>query len=111
MPSYKTKQIDENGKSIYQDICYPVTKDFRERLYGAILGEYKTQKNRTEDNFLDYIEQQAINQDKETQTSEKTGPEQKVEANEVSNDTIDNATKSQEEKKDTKSKGSKKTKR
>ena len=31
MPSYKTKQKDENGKDIYQDICYPVTKEFREK--------------------------------------------------------------------------------
>ena len=27
MPSYKTKQVDEQGKPIYQDVCYPVTKD------------------------------------------------------------------------------------
>ena len=33
MPSYKTKQVDEQGKPIYQDVCYPVTKDFREKLY------------------------------------------------------------------------------
>ena len=26
MPSYKTKQVDEQGKPIYQDVCYPVTK-------------------------------------------------------------------------------------
>ena len=32
MPSYKTKQTDEQGKSIYQDICFPVTKEFRENL-------------------------------------------------------------------------------
>lgn len=32
MPSYKTKQKDEQGKSIYQDICFPVTKEFREKL-------------------------------------------------------------------------------
>ena len=25
MPSYKTKQVDEQGKPIYQDVCYPVT--------------------------------------------------------------------------------------
>ena len=23
MPSYKTKQVDEQGKPIYQDVCYP----------------------------------------------------------------------------------------
>ena len=32
MPSYKTKQVDEQGKPIYQEVCYPVTKDFREKL-------------------------------------------------------------------------------
>ncbi len=26
MPSYKTKQVDEHGKPIYQDVCYPVTR-------------------------------------------------------------------------------------
>ena len=36
MPSCKTKQVDEQGKAIYQDVCYPVTKEFRERLYGEI---------------------------------------------------------------------------
>lgn len=29
MPSYKTKQKDEQGKAVYQDVCYPVTKEFR----------------------------------------------------------------------------------
>ena len=31
MPSYKTKQVDDQGKAVYQDVCYPVTKDFREK--------------------------------------------------------------------------------
>lgn len=44
MPSYKTKQVDENGKSIYQDICYPVTKEFREKLYGDIEKAYEEAK-------------------------------------------------------------------
>lgn len=37
MPSYKTKQTDEQGKSIYQDICFPVTKEFREELYNGYI--------------------------------------------------------------------------
>lgn len=41
MPSYKTKQVDEQGKPIYQDVCYPVTKDFREKLYNEIISEYE----------------------------------------------------------------------
>ena len=111
MPSYKTKQIDENGKSIYQDICYPVTKEFREHLYGAIKEEYKTQKNRTEENFEDYIEQQTINPEKDALSAEKTEPDQKVDAGEVSNESVEKASKTQDEKKDKKTKESKKTKR
>lgn len=44
MPSYKTKQVDENGKAVYQDVCYPVTKDFREKLYETIINEYEKAK-------------------------------------------------------------------
>lgn len=41
MPRYKTKKVDEDNRPIYQDICYPVTKEFREELYSAILDEYE----------------------------------------------------------------------
>ena len=44
MPSYKTKQTDEQGKAVYQDVCYPITKEFRENLYGEIIGTYKEEK-------------------------------------------------------------------
>lgn len=47
MPSYKTKQVDENGKHTYQDICYPITKEFRSQLFGEILDVYDKQKNRS----------------------------------------------------------------
>lgn len=40
MPSYKTKQVDEQGKAVYQDVCYPVTKEFRENLYAEIDKAY-----------------------------------------------------------------------
>lgn len=46
MPSYKTKQKDENGKDIYQDICYPVTKEFREKLYTEIERAYEEAKEK-----------------------------------------------------------------
>lgn len=58
MPSYKTKQVDENGKSIYQDICYPVTKEFREKLYGDIEKAYEEAKVKE-------------NEEKKSQESEK----------------------------------------
>lgn len=41
MPSYKTKQTDEQGKAVYQDVCYPVTKQFREKLYAEIVNRHE----------------------------------------------------------------------
>ena len=46
MPSYKTKQVDENGKAVYQDVCYPVTKEFREKLYEDIINTYEQEKQK-----------------------------------------------------------------
>lgn len=46
MPSYRTKQKDENGRDIYQDICYSVTKDFRAKLYGEIEKAYEEAKEK-----------------------------------------------------------------
>ena len=49
MPSYKTKQTDEHGKPVYQEVCYPVTKEFREKLYKEILSAYKWELHQRED--------------------------------------------------------------
>lgn len=49
MPSYKTKQVDEQGKAIYQDVCYPVTKEFREKLYEEIIAEYERAKEKRQE--------------------------------------------------------------
>lgn len=48
MPSYKTKQTDEQGKAVYQDVCYPVTKEFREKLYSEIVSQYEKAKEQNE---------------------------------------------------------------
>lgn len=45
MPSYKVKQAGGNAKSEYQDICYPVTKAFREKLYGAVMDVYELERD------------------------------------------------------------------
>lgn len=45
MPSYKLKELDPNGKTQFKDIAYPVTKEFREMLYGKIMESYKEDKN------------------------------------------------------------------
>lgn len=46
MPSYKTKEVDENNKPVYRDICYPVTKEFREKLYREILEMHQLEKEK-----------------------------------------------------------------
>lgn len=49
MPSFKTKQTNKEGKAVYQDICFPVTKEFRENLYGEIIETYKEEKAKAMD--------------------------------------------------------------
>lgn len=46
MPSYKTKEVDENNKPVYRDICYPITKQYREKVYGAILETYEMEREK-----------------------------------------------------------------
>jgi DNA-binding cell septation regulator SpoVG len=53
MPSYKTKQVDEKGKAVYQDVCYPVTKEFREKLYSEIISQYQQAKTKNEERAKD----------------------------------------------------------
>lgn len=40
MPDYKTGKLDDNGKDIYQDIAYPVTRQFRQELYDEVVKEF-----------------------------------------------------------------------
>lgn len=40
MPDYKTGRLDDNGKDIYQDIAYPVTRQFRQEMYEEIVREF-----------------------------------------------------------------------
>lgn len=46
MPSYKTKEVDENNKPVYRDICYPITKEYREKVYSAILETYEMEREK-----------------------------------------------------------------
>ena len=65
MPSYKTKQVDEQGKPIYQDVCYPVTKDFREKLYNEIISEYEKAKDKSNEKARESAEKHHGNPDKD----------------------------------------------
>ena len=40
MPDYKTGKLDDTGKDIYQDIAYPVTRQFRKELYDEVVKEF-----------------------------------------------------------------------
>ena len=72
MPSYKTKQKDGNGKDIYQDICYPVTKEFREKLYTEIERAYEEAKEKQQEQTVKQAEDKGVTQDKSV-TQDKDG--------------------------------------
>ena len=55
----------QQGKPIYQDICYPVTKDFREKLYNEIISEYEKAKDKSNEKARESAEKQHGNPDKE----------------------------------------------
>ena len=40
MPDYKIGKLDDDGKDIYQDIAYPVTRQFRQEIYEEIVKEF-----------------------------------------------------------------------
>lgn len=65
MPSYKTKQTDEHGKAVYQDVCYPVTKEFREKLYAEIVSQYEKAKEQNENKAKEAAQTQATEQAKD----------------------------------------------
>ena len=65
MPSYKTKQTDEQGKAVYQDVCYPVTKEFREKLYAEIVSQYEKAKEQSENKAKEAAQTQAQEQAKD----------------------------------------------
>lgn len=65
MPSYKTKQVDEKGKAVYQDVCYPVTKEFREKLYAEIVSQYEQAKTKNEEKARNAAQNQAQSQAKD----------------------------------------------
>lgn len=68
MPAYKTKQIDEQGKPMYQDVCYPVTKEFREKLYTEIVREYEQVKEKSQHQAEDIEEKTVGNRVKQQET-------------------------------------------
>lgn len=64
MPSYKTKEVDENNRPIYRDVSYPITKEFREKLYGAVLEGYNREKNQRLKNISEKTRNYNVEQEK-----------------------------------------------
>ena len=50
--------MDEHGKAIYQYLCYPVTKEFRDKLYGAVLDTYRKQKDKNQSELAGRMKEQ-----------------------------------------------------
>lgn len=55
MPSYKTNQVNGQGKPVYKDICHPVTAKFKAKLENALLQEYVTAKEQARDNAKESV--------------------------------------------------------
>lgn len=51
MPSYKTRQLDDQKRPVYQDICFPITKEFREKLNDIIMLGYEQAKEEMEEDI------------------------------------------------------------
>lgn len=74
MPAYKAKQTDEQGKAIYQDVCYPVTKDFRKKLYDEIMKTYEQEKTKQQEQSQSKSEEKAKEQSGFSQTPKQETP-------------------------------------
>lgn len=62
MPSYMARQNGRDGKPQYQDVCFPVTKEFREKLYGEILNCYKQEKEKAMTQGMEQAASQSMEQ-------------------------------------------------
>lgn len=85
MPRYKTNQTDDQGRAVYQDICFPITKEFRDKLYGDIMEAYRAEKNRDKSQARNESETKDVAKD---ETKARAGEKA---ADKVTNDTLDKA--------------------
>ena len=77
MPSCKSKQLDEQGKAVYKDICNPVTGKFRDKLYSAILSSYEQAKEQSKSSVVGKLNEnkEVINkQESEAPARERSQP-------------------------------------
>ena len=84
MPSYKTKKIDENNKPIYADVCYPITKEFREKLYTELISECEKQLEKSKE--INPETGKAYNRREQIQREEQEKAEKEQEAKQTKKD-------------------------
>lgn len=46
MPAYKTKELDDSGKSIYKNYAYPITAEARKEVIDIVTSAYNNIINR-----------------------------------------------------------------
>ena len=63
MPSYKTNQIDDNNRSVYRDICFPVTAEFRGKLNTLLTDAYEKAVAEVQENVLEQADGVRTEQD------------------------------------------------
>ena len=87
MPSYKTKKVDENNKPVYADVCYPITKEFREKLYTELITECEKQLEKAKEinpktgkpyNRREQIQKEEQEQDEQEQAKKQTKKDKKA---------------------------------
>ena len=55
MPSYLVRHSERDGRSQYQDVCFPVTKEFREKLYEEIMDCYQQEKEKAMNRRMEQV--------------------------------------------------------
>lgn len=58
MPSYMVKQ--NSSKSQYQDVCFPMTKEFREKLYDALMDCYQQERDKAMNQGMEQATSQSM---------------------------------------------------
>lgn len=77
MPTYKAKQLDDQGRASYKDICNPVTAKFNEKLSSAVLQSYEAAQNKERGSVLNKLHEKADtvkNRDAEAPEKEQRQP-------------------------------------
>lgn len=47
MPKHRTNKVDEKNNPVFEEICNPITADFRKELYDNIIESFKSQEKIT----------------------------------------------------------------